>query len=192
MQKLMLLAAIVGGSSALTLSGKSANGAQRRSRAVHMGGPSGLPRMPVAGWKHTKAFNPTMQYNERIATLYRDLEITLGTTEAPNERAALAAVRALPDLVNPAASSRWVFFRSKDLLVKKLGSEQAAILLLSRQPALMLHPQYDELSPALVDLLDPEELAAAKSSTGGGANSVLIAAASVAVGAMALVASGSL
>ena len=101
-----------------------------RAASIRMGGPSGLPRMPIAGWKHTKPFNPSMQYEERIATLYRDLEITLGTTDKPNERLALAAVKRLPDLINPAASSRWVFFRTKDLLVNKLGSEQAAIQLM--------------------------------------------------------------
>ena len=67
--------------------------------------------------------------------------------------------------------------------------EAAAISLLSQQPALMLHPKYDELNPALVAMLDPEDVAAATST--GSTNSVLIAAASIAVGAVALVASGS-
>ena len=51
-----------------------------------MGGPSGLPRMKPADWKYTKSFNPTMEYNERIATLYRDLEIVLGTDDSPVRR----------------------------------------------------------------------------------------------------------
>ena len=68
--------------------------------------------MKPAGWKYTRKFNPSMEYDERIATLYRDLEVTLGTKDSPNERLALQTVAKLPDLINPEASSRWVFFRT--------------------------------------------------------------------------------
>ena len=131
-----------------------------------MGGPSGLPRMPIRGWQYTKAFNPSGEYNERIATLYRDLEITLGTLDAPNEQLAIGAVKKLPDLINPDASSRWVFFRTKDLLINKLGSEKAAITMMSKDPSLLLCPRYDGLSPKLEAMLTPEEIRAVTATNG--------------------------
>lgn len=151
-----------------------------------MGGPSGLPRMKPAGWKYTKAFNPLMEYDERIATLYRDLEIVLGTTDKPNEQLAMRAIQQCPDLINPAASSRWVFFRSKDLLTKKLGSESAAITTMAKDPNLILHPSYDGLSPMLEAMLTPEEV---RSARGSGPSGVPIPAI---VGGVAAVAIGAL
>lgn len=149
--------------------------------------------MKPQGWKYTKAFNPSMEYNERIATLYRDLEITLGTTDSPNEALAMRAIQRVPNLINPAESSRWVFFRSKDLLTQKLGSEDAAIKLMAKDPALMLHPKYDGLNPKLEAMLTPEDLRAVKASGGGGGVSTPVVLAVVVVGALgALVATGSL
>lgn len=77
----------------------------QRCAGLRMGGPSGLPRMPVRGWQYTKSYNPSGEYNERIATLYRDLEITLGTFDSPNEDLALRAVKRLPDIINPECAS---------------------------------------------------------------------------------------
>ena len=155
-----------------------------------MGGPSGLPRMKPQGWKFTKAFNPSMQYDERIATLYRDLEITLGTTDKPNEALAMRAVKQEPNLINPAESSRWVFFRSKDLLIQKLGSENAAIALMAKDPNLLLHPKYDGLNPRLEAMLTPDELRAAKATSPVQTPAVL--AVVVATALAALAATGSL
>ena len=121
----------------------------RRAGDVRMGGPSGLPRMPIKAWPLTKRFNPSGQYNERIATLWRDLEITFGMDEELTFR----ALKRCPDLVNPQESSRWVFFRSKDLLVKQLGSERAAITAMSKDPELLLCPSYDGLNPKLEQML---------------------------------------
>ena len=39
-----------------------------------MGGYTGLPRMPVKAWPLTRRWNPTLEYRENIATLWRDLE----------------------------------------------------------------------------------------------------------------------
>ena len=75
-----------------------------RTPVVRMGGPSGLPRMPIRAWPLTKKFNPSMGYDERIATLWRDLEITFGMDEDLTFR----AVKRLPSLMNPEESSRWV------------------------------------------------------------------------------------
>ena len=149
--------------------------------------------MKPAGWKYTKSFNPSMEYDERIATLYRDLEITLGTTDKPNEDLAMRAIKRVPNLINPAASSRWVFFRSKDLLTQKLGTEQAAIAMMAKDPQLILHPKYDELNPKLAAMLTPEEMRAVKASGGGGAVQAPVIIAGVAVLAVgALFATGSI
>jgi hypothetical protein len=194
----MVVVLLMIGASAFHSGGKLSHSSVRqlgithRTSSARMGGPSGLPRMPIAGWKYTQPFNPSMEYEERIATLYRDLEITLGTTDKPNERLALAAVRKLPDLINPQASSRWVFFRSKDILVSKLGSEQAAISLMSNRPDLLLCPRYDGLSPSLQAMLEPQELAATTSKRGPGAQPLLIAGTALVVGAAALVATSGL
>ena len=46
--------------------------------AVRMGGLTGLPRIPREALAATKSFNPGLEYTERIATLWRDLETLYG------------------------------------------------------------------------------------------------------------------
>ena len=145
-----------------------------RTRIPRMGGPSGLPRMPIKAWPLTKKWNPSLEYNLEIATLWRDLEITLGTYDSPNEDLAFRAAKKCPSLLDPSQSSRWVFFRSKDLLVKELGSERAAIQLLAKDPVLMLAPRYDGLNPKLESMLSPDTLRSASSPTQGPANLPLL------------------
>ena len=132
-----------------------------------MGGPSGLPRISIRGLKLTKRFNPSGEDDLEIGTLWRDLEITLGTYDQPSEELAFRAAKKLPSLINPKESSRWVFFRTKDLLIKKLGSEQAAIDMLVRNPELMLHPKYDGLNPKLESMLDVDDIKSVAPSQGG-------------------------
>ena len=43
-----------------------------------MGGLTGLPRIPDRALRLTKPWNPTAEYSERIATLWRDLETLYG------------------------------------------------------------------------------------------------------------------
>ena len=58
-----------------------------------------------------------------------------------------------------------------DLLVKKLGSEQAAVDLLARDPTLMLFPKYDGLNPKLEKMLSAEDISASSARSGGGGGS---------------------
>ena len=85
-----------------------------------------------------------------------------------------------------------VFFRTKDILVKKLGSEQAAIALMSKDPSLMLCPRYDGISPKLEAMLSDAELSSVSSTAPGqGVQPVLLlAAVALAGGAAVLAASG--
>ena len=99
----------------------------------------------------------------------------------------------MPDLINPDASSRWVFFRSKDLLIKKLGSEQQAIAFMSKEPALLLHPRYDGLNPKLEEMLTPDERrAAAAAPSGLGVSTPVLLAGVAATAAIAVVAANGL
>ena len=50
----------------------------QRSSSPSMGGPAGLPRIPDRALPLTKRFNPGGGYNERIATIWRDLETLYG------------------------------------------------------------------------------------------------------------------
>lgn len=116
-----------------------------RVQDLRMGGPSGLPRIPMKALPLTKNFNPGGGYDLDIATLWRDLEITYGMDEDLTFRAA----KRCPRLLDPQSSSRWVFFRSKDLLIKATGSEQSAIDVMSKDPSLLLCASYDGLNPKL-------------------------------------------
>ena len=122
--------------------------------AISMGGPSGLPRIPQRALPLTKGFNPSMKYNLEIATLWRDLEITYGTEDSPNEELAFRAAKRCPSLLDPARQSRWVFFSTKDLLMKAKGSEQAAIKIMSQDPTLLSCAKYDGLNPKLEAMLE--------------------------------------
>ena len=79
---------------------------------------------------------------------------------------------------------------TKDALVSKLGSEQAAIALMAKQPDLLPCPRYDGWSPKMLEILEPEELASANRASGP--PGALIAGVAVAVGAVALLASSAL
>ncbi|EOD40437.1 hypothetical protein EMIHUDRAFT_251168 [Emiliania huxleyi CCMP1516] len=57
-----------------------------------MGGYTGLPRMPVKAWPLTRRWNPTLEYRENIATLWRDLE-TLYAVEGSTSIAGGGVVR---------------------------------------------------------------------------------------------------
>ena len=57
-----------------------------------MGGYTGLPRMPVKAWPLTRRWNPTLEYRENIATLWRDLE-TLYAVEGSTSIAGGGSVR---------------------------------------------------------------------------------------------------
>ena len=50
----------------------------RFTPAVRMGGLTGLPRIPKEALAVTKSYNPGLEYTERIATLWRDLETLYG------------------------------------------------------------------------------------------------------------------
>ena len=120
----------------------------RRSSLPAMGGTSGLPRMPIRAWPLTKKFNPSGEYKLEITTLWRDLEITMGSEEL-----AFRAAKRCPALLNPQYSNRWVFFRSKDLVTRTLGSERKAIDLFLSDPSLLQAAQYDGLNPKLEKML---------------------------------------
>ena len=132
---------------------RSPVGSRDRSPVVRMGGPSGLPRIPQRALPLTKKYNPSMEYDLEIATLWRDLEITFGTPDSPNEDLAFKAAKRCPDLLNPKASSRWVFFRSKDLLIKATGSERGAISVINKDPGLLLCNKYDQLNPKFEQMM---------------------------------------
>ena len=83
-----------------------------------------------------------------------------------------------------------MFFRSKDLLVKKLGSEQAAIALMSKDPSLLLHPRYDGISPKLEAMLSDSELRSSPAPGQGVQPVLLLAAVALAGGAAVLATSG--
>ena len=163
-----------------------------RARPLTMGGPSGLPRISQRGLSLTKRFNPSCEYDLDIATLWRDLEITYGLPDAPSEDRAFRAAKRCPSLLNPQESSRWVFFRSKDLLTKATGSEQAAIDIMSKDPSLLLCDRYDGLNPKLERMLidagiDPKSVSA----QGAGVSlQLLLAGVGLAVGAVAVAANG--
>jgi len=57
-----------------------------------MGGYTGLPRMPIKAWPLTRRWNPTLEYRENIATLWRDLE-TLYALEGSTSIAGGGVVR---------------------------------------------------------------------------------------------------
>ena len=95
-----------------------------------------------------KKFNPSGEYKLEIATLWRDLEITMGSEEL-----AFRAAKRCPALLNPQYSNRWVFFRSKDLVTRTLGSERKAIDLFLSDPSLLQAAQYDGLNPKLEKML---------------------------------------
>ena len=120
-----------------------------RTSGLSMGGPSGLPRIPQRALPLTKKFNPSQAYDLDIATLWRDLEITYGTEDSPNEELAFQAAKRCPSLLDPAQQSRWVFFNSKALLIKATGSERDAIQMMSRDPTLLSCATYDGLNPKL-------------------------------------------
>ena len=176
--RFVLLALLCAHVSSFVVPAAAPRSSYSRSTAVTMGGPSGLPRMPIKAWPLTKRFNPGGQYDERIATLWRDLEITFNM----DEDATFKAVKRVPSLMNPEESSRWVFFRSKDLLIKKLGSEQAAINLMAKDPSLLLCPQYDGLNPKLEAMLSAEDIASVKAG-GSGPSPVVIIGGVATVGA---------
>ena len=142
--------------------------ARVQTSAISMGGPSGLPRIPQRALPLTKSFNPEMKYNLDIATLWRDLEITYGTEDSPNEELAFRAAKRCPSLLNPAEQSRWVFFSSKDLLMKATGDEQAAIKILSQDPTLLSCAKYDGLNPKLEAMLQEAGVNPSMASTGPG------------------------
>ena len=73
---------------------------------------------------------------------------------------AFRAAKRCPTLLNPKCSSRWVFFRSKDLVTKALGSEKAAVELFLRDPELLLCPRYDGLNPRLQEMLSADMISA--------------------------------
>ena len=125
-----------------------------------MGGLTGLPRLPVRVVALTKAFNPTGEYREPIATLYRDLERTLGS----DEDLTLRVLRRNPSLLNPAVANRFVFSDTKRELERALGSERAAIDKMAADPSLLLSPgnRYDTLNPRLERLLADGSVGAAK------------------------------
>ena len=50
----------------------------RYTPPVKMGGLTGLPRIPKEALSLTKSWNPACEYQERIATLWRDLETLYG------------------------------------------------------------------------------------------------------------------
>jgi hypothetical protein len=73
--------------------------------------------------------------------------------------------------------------------VKKLGSEQAAIEMLARDPSLMLFPKYDGLNPKFEKMLSAEELEATTiPARSGGVPNALLAAAALATLAAAFTA----
>ncbi len=145
-----------------------------------MGGLTGLPRMPVRAWPLTKQFNPGGEYNEQIATLWRDLELVYGSDEAT-----FRAVKRLPSLVNPQVSNRFIFAKTKSVLVQLLGSEPAAIDLLSKDPSLLQAApgaSYESLNPRVERMAAGEIPPTAAGGMGGAAAPLFLL---VAVGAVA-------
>ena len=57
-------------------------------------------------------------------------------------------------------------------MVTKLGSEKAAIAMMSKDPSLMLCDRYDGLSPKLEAMLTPDEIRVGANSGGGGGGGV--------------------
>ena len=55
-----------------------ARSSARYTPTVQMGGLTGLPRLPKEALSLTKSYNPDLEYSERIATLWRDLETLYG------------------------------------------------------------------------------------------------------------------
>jgi len=135
-----------------------------------MGGLTGLPRIPTKALKLTKKWNPSCEYSERIATLWRDLETLYGNEEiaglgggrttieqgryvdsgiSTNKfrgftynvdlrvEEVYKVVKRHPSLLNPEVSNRFVFARSKTILVQKLGSQTAALKVMKKDPAIL-------------------------------------------------------
>ena len=65
-------------SGAHTAATSYARSGARYTPPVQMGGLTGLPRLPKEALRLTKSYNPDLEYTERIATLWRDLETLYG------------------------------------------------------------------------------------------------------------------
>ena len=63
----------------------------------------------------------------------------------------LSAVKKDPNMLNPEVSNRFVFAQSKQILVEKLGSEQAAINVMKADPAILREGDaLEEMSPGKI------------------------------------------
>merc|ERR1740117_2080276 len=65
-------------SGAHTAATSYARSVARYTPTVQMGGLTGLPRIPKEALSLTRSYNPELEYSERIATLWRDLETLYG------------------------------------------------------------------------------------------------------------------
>ena len=84
-----------------------------------------------------------------------------GFTYSVDQRQAtvLSACKRVPSLLNPAVSNRFAFAKAKAVLVSKLGSQQAAIEVMKKDPTILQRPA-DELQLQSADQIQSKAVVA--------------------------------